>query len=57
MEPHEVKKISLDDFEVKETIGTGKINSMLTYWNWHKLIPKQTKFLKKISNYIFEKNF
>ena len=31
MEPHEVKKISLDDFEVKETIGTGKINSMLTY--------------------------
>lgn len=25
MESHEVKKISLDDFEIKETIGTGII--------------------------------
>jgi len=24
METNEVKKVSLDDFEIKETIGTGK---------------------------------
>lgn len=31
MESNEMKKISLDDFEMKETIGTGIINSILTY--------------------------